>query len=57
MTIPEGDYCSEGEYMSLNYILECDEKLNDVKIVNKEEFDDSVCSNTIKVKTKYGNKI
>jgi hypothetical protein len=40
--------------MSLNYILECDDSVNNLEITNKNEFDDQVCSNTIKMKTKYG---
>jgi hypothetical protein len=43
--------------MSLNYILECDETANDLVITNKNEFDDKVCSNTIKFKTKFGKNI
>lgn len=39
--------------MSLNYILECDENIDELLITNKEEFDDTVCSNTIKMRSKY----
>ena len=56
LSIPEGDYCGDGENMALNYIFECDETLDDLVITNKDEFDDTVCTNTIKMKTKYGKK-
>ena len=41
--------------MALTYILECDDSQDNLIIVNQADFDDGSCSNTIKMKTKYGN--
>jgi hypothetical protein len=41
--------------MSLNYILECDDKTDELMILNAADFEDESCSNTIKIRTKYGN--
>ena len=43
--------------MALTYILECDDTQDDIVILNQADFDDGSCSNTIKMKTKYGNNI
>ena len=43
--------------MSLTYILECDDTQDDLVVTNQEDFDDGSCTNTIKMKTKYGNNI
>ena len=54
LSLPGGDYCDDGENLALNYIFECDDSQDDLLITNQGEFDDGVCSNTIKMKTKYG---
>lgn len=57
MTLPQGDYCDDGELMALTFILECDDSQDDLLITNQADFDDGSCSNTIKMKSKYGNFI
>lgn len=54
LNLPEGDYCEDGDYMSLTYIFQCDESQEDLVITNQNDFDDESCANTIKMKTKYG---
>lgn len=51
----QGDLCDEGENMTLRYLLECDYQQENLVITNQAEFDDTQCSNTIKMRTKYGN--
>ena len=43
--------------MALNYILECDDSQDDLVITNQADFEDGSCSNTIKMRTKYGTYI
>jgi hypothetical protein len=57
LSLPKGDYCDNGEFMELEYILECDQNTDGLIILNQGDFDDESCSNTIKLRTKYGNKL
>ena len=55
LRLPKGAECEEGERFSLDYILECDPNQDKIAIINKEDFDAESCSNTIRMKSKFGN--
>lgn len=57
LSLPKGQECDGGENYSINYVLECDSRFENLKVINEDEFDADSCSNTIRMKSKYGKII
>lgn len=57
LKLPAGDICDDSERFVLTYNLECDEKQEKIVLLNEDDFDNDSCTNTIRMKTKYGKFI